>query len=369
MSVTLVEWPIVPDEPVHQPLVPPGTTWSHSPRPDRDEIEVYRLPRNEVLPWLSTQTAFLQATSSPANDEARRVIDQEQYPRLHGPKEPLTERPDWTPQETARRIQAFIERFAAEHLESRSVKVGFTPVLTEHVYTDGDLTLPEAVVLGLPMRYDQTNAAPEPVSGEEVTRNYMELGGLTLALGAWLREQGFAAEVHHPRGDADTACEALFIPHALAAGFGELGRHGSLISREFGPRIRLAMVTTDAPIPPSAPQPVGVAEFCTWCTKCQTACPVDAIPAQRTTLRGSYRFVVDTSACLPYFAETDGCGICIAVCPYNKPNERESETFTDSVLALDWVREARRVRESAGLEAMEGFVRERKTAKGRGEGY
>ena len=129
-----------------------------------------------------------------------------------------------------------------------------------------------------------------------------------------------------------------------------------MISREFGPRIRLSMVTTDAPIPQPAREPLGVAEFCSWCTKCLDACPVDAIPSERTTRRGSYRFIVDTSACLPYFAETDGCGICIAVCPYNKPSEEETAAFTDNVLAIDWVGEARAIHEAEGIDAMEAYV-------------
>ena len=351
------------DKTTPPPLVPPDKVWSHSPRAGRDETVVYRLPRNEVLPFLVSQTKFLQETSSPLNDEARRVIYTEQYPKLHGPSEPLAPRPGWSAHDVEREVAAFVKEYATKQLESRLVKIGYTPVLPDHVYLEGDLTLPHAIVLGLSMRYDETNAAPEPKAGEEVTVNYMELGGLTLALGRRLRERGYAAEVHHPRGDDEMGCEALFIPHAIAAGFGELGRHGSMISREFGPRIRLSMVTTDAPIPQRANDSVGVAEFCSWCTKCLAACPVDAIPDKRTTRRGNYRFLVDTSVCLPYFAQTDGCGICIAVCPYNKPTENDSSRFVDQVLALDWVQRAAEIRESEGVEAMERFVAEQKAAR------
>ena len=158
-------------------------------------------------------------------------------------------------------------------------------------------------------------------------------------------------------------CEALFIPHAIAAGFGELGRHGSMISREFGPRIRLAMLTTDAPIPKEAKKDNGVDAFCTWCTKCLVACPVDAIPEKRTTLRGSERYIVDTTACLPYFAETDGCGICIAVCPYNKADEEHSAKFTDQVLSLDWVKEANKIKQAENIKAMEQYIADQKAAR------
>ncbi len=343
--------------------IPANKTWSHSADGQRDEGVVYRLPQSEVLPFLVGSTSFDEDTSSPANDEFRQVIYGEQYPQLHGATAPLGSRPEWSGEDLHHHVAGFVEQYAAKSLESRLVRVGYTPVLRDHVYTNGDLTLPNAIVLGLPMRYDETNAAPEPRAGEEVTRNYMELGGLTLALGLSLRENGFSAEVHHPRGDEAMNCEALFVPHAIAAGFGELGRHGSMISREFGPRIRLSMVTTDAPIPRTSERPIGVAEFCSWCTKCLDACPVDAIPAKRETRRGSYRFIVDTTACLPYFAQTDGCGICIAVCPYNKPTPEDSSRFADTVLELDWVKEASRIRRSKGFEAMEQFVADRKAAR------
>ena len=139
----------------------------------------------------------------------------------------------------------------------------------------------------------------------------------------------------------------------------------SVSARESGPRIRLSMVATDAPVPDAQERPIGVAEFCTWCTKCLTACPVDAIPETRTTLRGSYRFIVDTSACLPYFAETDGCSICIAVCPYSKATEADASAFVDRVLGLSWVRRAGEIKETKGLVAMERFVADERAAQGR----
>ena len=352
----------MPSDDTSGQLIDPERTWNHSPQGAREE-SVYRLPRSEVLAFLTKQTSFMQASSSPANNASRKVIYEEQYPHLHGAIEPLGPATDWSAEDVDRKITTFVSQYSAEHLDGRFVKVGYTPVLEDHVYVDGELTLPHAIVLGLPMRYDETNAAPESKAGEEVTRNYMELGGLTLALGGWLRKNGYAAELHHPRGDKEMNCEALFIPHAIAAGFGELGRHGSMISREFGPRIRLSMITTDAPIPKAQRQDHGVDEFCTWCNKCMTACPVDAIPDEREMLRGSYRFVVDTTACLPYFAQTDGCGICIAVCPYNKADEAASEKLVDQVLSLDWVKQAAKVKQTNGIKAMEQYIADHRAAR------
>jgi ferredoxin len=336
--------------------------WSHDPRPGRSDDAVYRLPQSEVLPAL-LGTQFIADSSSPSNLACRRAIFDEQYPRLRDPCDPIGARPTWSAGETHDHLQRFVETHAAAHLDGRLVKIGTCPVLRDHVYTDGRVLFSHAIVLGLPMRFDETNAAPEPAAGEEVTRNYMELGGLTLALAGQLRAWGFGAQPHHPRGDEHCNCEAMFVPHAIRAGFGGLGRHGSLISREFGPRVRFSMVTTDAPLPDPADDETGIDEFCTWCTRCMTACPVDAIKPRREMRRGSYRFIVDTSACLPLFAETDGCGICIAVCPYNKADEPKSSKFFDNVLRLDWVKEAIEAKHSVGMEAMERVVRERRAAR------
>ena len=39
-------------------------------------------------------------------------------------------------------------------------------------------------------------------------------------------------------------------------------------------------------------------------------------------MRGVERWYVDFDKCIPYFAEAASCGICIAVCPWTRPNVR-----------------------------------------------
>ena len=36
-------------------------------------------------------------------------------------------------------------------------------------------------------------------------------------------------------------------------------------------------------------------------------------------VRGDTKWYVDFDKCVPYFNETTGCGICIAVCPWSRP--------------------------------------------------
>ena len=36
-------------------------------------------------------------------------------------------------------------------------------------------------------------------------------------------------------------------------------------------------------------------------------------------VRGTVKWSVDFDKCIPYFNDTLGCGICIAVCPWSRP--------------------------------------------------
>jgi epoxyqueuosine reductase QueG len=111
----------------------------------------------------------------------------------------------------------------------------------------------------------------------------------------------------------------VLIPAALACGFGELGKHGSIIHRDLGASFRLASVLTDVDLLPDAPDAFGADDFCTRCRVCEQACPPRAIAPGKQLVRGERKWYVDFDRCLPYFNEHGGCGICIAVCPWSLP--------------------------------------------------
>jgi epoxyqueuosine reductase len=60
---------------------------------------------------------------------------------------------------------------------------------------------------------------------------------------------------------------ALAIPYALKAGLGEYGRHGLLITKEFGPRVRIGKIFTDLPLAYDRPTSFGVTDFCETCRR------------------------------------------------------------------------------------------------------
>jgi epoxyqueuosine reductase QueG len=109
------------------------------------------------------------------------------------------------------------------------------------------------------------------------------------------------------------------IPHAIECGFGELGKHGSIINKEFGSSFRLAAVLTDIPLTPTARVSYGVDDFCSRCQVCSNACPPDAILPGKVSVRGVEKWYVDFDKCIPFFNENFGCGICIAICPWSTP--------------------------------------------------
>ena len=62
----------------------------------------------------------------------------------------------------------------------------------------------------------------------------------------------------------------------VAAGLGEIGWSKVFLTREFGPRVRLAAIITDLELPPDPLVPPGT--ICKKCMKCVEGCPSEAIP-------------------------------------------------------------------------------------------
>jgi epoxyqueuosine reductase len=117
------------------------------------------------------------------------------------------------------------------------------------------------------------------------------------------------------------------IPYAIQAGLGEYSRATLLITREYGPRVRLAQIWTDLPLAHDAPVRFGVKEFCEVCRRCAEACPPRAIPfgepraevLNRSNFVGLRKWSVDAEKCFDFWTrQGTECGICIRVCPYNK---------------------------------------------------
>jgi len=171
------------------------------------------------------------------------------------------------------------------------------------------------IMLGFAHDYAQIATAPEATAGAEVVRQYGRAAAAAKSVAGWLRRQGWDAE---PVTGPMTS-KVLMIPPAIACGFGELGKHGSLINAEFGSSFRLSAVLTDAPFAPTSQRTFEIDSFCASCRVCENACPPEAISPFKQLVRGVEKWYVDFDRCLPFFNQTHGCAVCIAVCPWSRP--------------------------------------------------
>lgn len=216
------------------------------------------------------------------------------------------------PEENTAKIKSLAKELGAD-------LVGISKVKNEYFFKGRELDNEFAISLAVEMDYDRIQTSPGPPSATEAIRVYYILGGITITLASKIRELGYPAYGHHPRASRIHKPRILHIPSAIDAGFGELGRHGMLITPKYGPRVRVSTITTDLPLTPDKPISFGVAEFCDECETCVKECEGGAIPENRSLVRGTSKYVVDPYKCGPCFAEFDGCSVCMKVCPFNKP--------------------------------------------------
>ena len=198
--------------------------------------------------------------------------------------------------------------------------VGIARMQPDWVYEGRHIDEPWIVMLGLAMDQPRLATAPstpdEPTSAVEVAVNLARITRVSNSLTQWIRAQGWAAE---PRPGPRPAGAMTLIPAAIACGFGQLGKHGSLIHPVYGSSFRLAGVTTAMPLVADQPLDFGADDFCTACNVCSKACPPDAIFSTKQPVRGDLKWYVDFDKCVPYFNDHYGCGICIAECPWSLP--------------------------------------------------
>lgn len=201
--------------------------------------------------------------------------------------------------------------------------IGFTEVDEYFIFEEEMMSyrvknsvLDNAIVLGMEMKKEAIDQAPEPPAGNEAMRIYAELGIATNKLATYLRERGYQAQAFHPLGGP-----MLYPPMAQKAGLGEIGYNGVLITKEFGPRQRLSIVATDAaPLPQIKTTHFGIREYCETCGICIKQCPTQAIFPGDQKLKspdGRYLQNIDGEKCFPQFFKTHGCSICIKVCPFS----------------------------------------------------
>ncbi len=128
---------------------------------------------------------------------------------------------------------------------------------------------------------------------------------------------------------------------AVLAGMGEIGLNNLLMTPEYGPRVRLASLITEAPLVPDKPFSEVLCKgkkdpkACTLCIK---SCPFNVLPESKEAIADPLKYnVVNKFRC----REESGknlklvlgnwvhaiCGICIKVCPIGKKLPKVSKSL------------------------------------------
>lgn len=187
-------------------------------------------------------------------------------------------------------------------------------------YSGTDINHKYAVAIAFEENYEILKTAPSYQAMRDYWRTYSLAATGAVHLATFIRELGFEALAHHVRSHLKIGRAICMVPIAIDAGLGELGRNGVLITKKYGPRVRIGIVTTSAPLITDKPVDIGVDKFCSICNKCLRHCPTKAISEEKKEVRGAVKWKVDGDKCINACARTYECTLCFKVCPWNKPH-------------------------------------------------
>ena len=187
-------------------------------------------------------------------------------------------------------------------------------------------TFQYAVVMGYSEEYDMLKySSTTYYPSAEASLGYSRMAITNAYLSRFIKTLGYEAM------SCSTNDVGMTVPMAMQAGLGDVGRHGLLMTPEYGSAVRISKVLTALPLIPDTPIDFGVTEFWRVCEICADKCPGQAIKhGRRTTdaidesnVPGALKWPVDAKKCIGYWARNGkGCINCVSVCPFTKPNTR-----------------------------------------------
>ncbi len=234
-----------------------------------------------------------------------------------------------------------------------AVSFGVTPLEEYHKYShvgrgedygkEVKLDHAYAIAITTEMDKEMMDHAPFGPTVMESGQQYVDSGVMALQIAQFLRRLGYEARAHID-GNYRVVCPLV----AKDAGLGEIGRMGLLMTPELGPRVRIGVVTTDAPLKANPRKDdATMIDFCLDCKKCAEVCPGNAISFDvPEEVDGITRWQIDQEACFTLWTKmgTD-CGRCVDVCPYSHPDNllhnlvrrglKQSPLFRDVALKMD----------------------------------
>ena len=195
------------------------------------------------------------------------------------------------------------------------LEVGITAHDPRYIYQDrkSHVKFSHAICLALEQDFVTTQSAPSMPAEHAHYGTYELQAPLGLKMADFIRSLGYQAQVHGPSNHS-----AASIPMFVAAGLGQLGANGQLLTAHAGARCRLQIITTDAPVTYDEPVDYGFHAFCQICQVCVNRCPGRALMRDKIWWRGVEKNKLIYKRCRPVMARYEGCAICMKVCPINK---------------------------------------------------
>ena len=152
------------------------------------------------------------------------------------------------------------------------------------------------------------------------------LDALSLRLCALIEREGcLAYPVAASQSVHDAGPYAGAFPHktvAVQAGLGWIGKNALFVSPEFGPRVRLASILTNTPLPVSKTR---MEPRCGGCRLCVENCPAGALTGMDYRPGAPRETVFHPEACSNHMKQAYQdigrgavCGVCVSVCPFGK---------------------------------------------------
>jgi epoxyqueuosine reductase QueG len=184
---------------------------------------------------------------------------------------------------------------------------------------------PFAVSMAVPMNPEimaSIQKGPNQIYADEYLKVNNQIRDLSESLAYEISTRGFRAKELAPSERTDAVNIKGDFPHKTAAtraGLGWVGRNCQLITRRFGPWVRLGTVFTDMELPCG---PAIEFNLCGSCTLCVEACPAKALKGNKWYPGIPREEILDALTCdlwkkehyLQYH-KGHNCGICSAVCP------------------------------------------------------
>lgn len=191
--------------------------------------------------------------------------------------------------------------------------IGFIEIEADDIFSGFGVAYPYAIIFTFPIPKEDIISDPCFEKLKMIESTYVDSGMMAMKLTKYLRDKNIGAQ---PGAGGLTILPVL----AERAGMGVFGRHGVLITKEFGPGTRMGLVYTNITNLPSTSHKnddMGwVKDYCARCGRCIKKCPYGAIYDHPIVTTANNLTHIDLEKCIKQFESKYGCTVCLKVCSF-----------------------------------------------------